>query len=231
MKNSFMRIDLHCHSYYSDDGISSPEKIIKTALKKGLDGIALTDHDTTNGWREAIEAAEKLKAVLVLGEEIKTKKGDILGLFLKNKINGKGENPFKVIKEIKKQGGIAIIAHPYHFPENFKDDLIKYKYLVDGIEVFNAKLPIALADKKAFNFAKTHNLSMIGGSDSHYHSKTGDGWTAADVGNIEDFKKAILNRQTKTGGKKSPLPFFYLVYSTLARLGLIKKPKSIRRQV
>jgi len=69
-----MKIDLHCHSYYSDDGISSPEKLIKMALKKGLDGIALTDHDTTKGWKEAAEVAKKLNAVLIWGEEIKIKK-------------------------------------------------------------------------------------------------------------------------------------------------------------
>lgn len=222
-----MKIDLHTHSYYSDDGISSPEKLIKTALKKGLDGIAITDHNTAAGWDEAIEAAKKLNAVLILGEEIKTKKGDILGLFLEREIKGRREEPLEVIKEIKEQGGIAIIAHPFHFPENFKDDLEKYKDLIDGIEVFNAKLPIALCDKKAFKFAEKYNLAMIGGSDAHYHSKVGDGYTAADVGNIKDFKKAILSRQTKTGGKKSSFPIFYWVYSTAARLGLVKKPESI----
>ena len=69
-----MKIDLHTHSYYSNDGLSSPEKLIKTALKKELNGIALTDHNTTAGWKVAIEVAKKLNAILILGEEIKIKK-------------------------------------------------------------------------------------------------------------------------------------------------------------
>lgn len=138
-----MKIDLHCHSYYSRDGVSSPEKLIKAAQKRGLDGIALTDHDTTKGWTAAKLAAKKLNAVLILGEEIKIRKqektvGEILGYFLKEEINPKGKSVEEVIKEIKEQGGIAIIAHPYHWRKPFKE-LEKYKNLADGIEVFNSR--------------------------------------------------------------------------------------------
>lgn len=217
-----MKIDLHCHSYYSGDGISLPEKLIKTVLKKGLDGIALTDHDTTAGWEEAMKVAEKLNAILILGEEIKTKRngktiGDILGLFLKKEI--KSQEPFEVIKEIKTQGGIAIISHPFHFPENFKESLEKYKNLIDGIEVFNARLPFSFQDKKSLEFAKKYNLAMTAGSDAHYYGGAGDAYViASEAKNLEEFKKAILEKKTKTEGKKSSP--FYLVFPALARIGL-----------
>ncbi len=216
-----MKIDLHCHSYYSKDGFSSPEKLIKTALQKGLDGIALTDHDTTAGWKDAIEAAKKLNIILILGEEIKSKRngkviGDILGLFLKEKI--KAREPFEVIKEIKSQGGIAIIPHPFHFPKNFKDDLEKYKNLIDGIEVFNSRMPLSFGDKKSFEFAKKYNLAMVGGSDAHWHKNVGKGFTIAEnAENLEEFKQTILERKTKGEGKKSSL--ISLLFPPLARLG------------
>lgn len=216
-----MKIDLHCHSYYSDDGLSSPEKLIKTALEKRLDGIALTDHNTTKGWPEAIEAAKKLNAVLILGQEIKIKKdgkiiGEVLGYFLKEEINPKGKNIEEIIEEIKKQGGIAIIAHPFHFYEGFKDDLSKYKHLIDGIEVFNSRLFFSSGDKKAFEFAKKNNLAMVAGSDAHHYSNVGDAYTFAQASTLEEFKQQILSKKTKIVGKKSP--FYSVIFPLIGKL-------------
>lgn len=205
-----MKIDLHCHSYYSDDGLSSPKDLIKEALKKGLDGIALTDHETTKGWTEAKRAAEELGAFLIFGEEIKVEKngkkiGDILALFIKEEI--KSREILDAIKEIKDQGGIVILAHPFHFREKFKDDLEKYLNLIDGIEVFNGRSLTNGANKKALSFAKEYNLPMIGGSDAHYKGAVGTVFTEAEVENLEEFKKAILEKKTKIGGKISPFPY------------------------
>lgn len=212
-----MKIDLHCHSYYSKDGFSSPEKLIKTALKKGLDGIALTDHNTTAGWKEAIEAAKKLKAVLVLGEEIKTNEGDLLGLFLKKEV--KEKNLSKAIKEIKDQGGIAIIPHPFQIWKGFRENLEKYKEIIDGVEVFNTRFSFLLFDKRALDFAKKYNLAMTAGSDAHYFREAGGAYTMAkEAKNLEEFKKAILEKKTKIEGKKSSL--FYLVFVMMAKVGI-----------
>jgi len=216
-----MKIDLHNHTYYSRDAVSSPEQIIKTALRKGVDGIAITDHDTTAGWPEAISAAKKLGAFLILGEEITTKEGDVLGLFLKKEI--KERDTMKAIREIKNQGGIAVIPHPFHLFQRFKGDLQRYKDVIDGIEVFNAKFPFRRPDIKAFNFAKENNLAMTGGSDTHQYPEAGNGYTLAfDAKNIDDFKRAILERKTIGDGKKTAL-LHYLIFPGLKRLGIIKK--------
>jgi predicted metal-dependent phosphoesterase TrpH len=209
-----MRIDFHCHSFYSKDGFSCPKKLIETAIKKGLDGIALTDHDTIKGWKEADEIAKKLNFLLIFGEEIKTDEGDILGLFLQKEIKSKKAK--EAMEEIKSQNGIVIIPHPFHFKENFKGNLEKYLNLIDGIEVFNARLPSKKADKKAIEFAQKYNLAMIAGSDCHYHKAVGDASTLIEAQNLEEIKKAIFERKTKIEGKKSPL--FYLIFPTLARI-------------
>ncbi len=224
-----MKIDLHCHSYYSNDGISSPEKLIKSALKKGLDGIALTDHNTTKGWKEAIKVAKKLKAFLILGEEIKIKKGkktigEILGYFLKKEINPEGKNVEEIVKEIKKQGGIAIVAHPFSWKKPF-ENLEKYKNLVDGIEVFNSRSHTKRANKKAFEFAQKHNLIMTAGSDAHSCFEVGTAFIEAEAKNLEELKQAILERKIKIFGKQSPL--FFHSFATLGKIiHLFWQPKS-----
>jgi len=215
-----MKIDLHCHSFYSKDALSSPEKLLKTALKKGLDGIAITDHNTTKAWPEAKNLAEKMGLKIVFGEEIKTKRngkvvGDILGLFLKEEI--KSRELFQVIKEIKLQGGIVIVPHPFHFPEHFKENLEKILPLIDGLEVFNARMPFPFFDKKAFAFAQKHNLAITAGSDAHFHSEVGNAYTIVErAKNLEEFKEGILKKETKIKGKRS-LPFS-LIFPLLAKI-------------
>lgn len=211
-----MKIDLHCHSFYSKDAISSPRKLIKSAKEKGIDGIALTDHDTIKGWEEAKKSAKEFGIFLILGEEIKTKKGDILGLFLEKEI--KSKDTIRVIKEIKAQGGLVIIPHPFFFPEHFKDNLEKYLDLIDGIEVFNARCFFQRANEKALNFAKKYDLAPIGASDAHYSKDVGNGITVAEVKNLIEFKEAILKRKINFEGKKSP--FYSLFFPFLALLGL-----------
>lgn len=219
-----MKIDLHIHSHHSYDSLSSLEKIAKTIAQKGLHGFAITDHDTTAGWKEARRAAKKYKLLFVPGEEIKTKKngrvvGDIIGIFLKKEI--KAREPKKVIEEIKKQGGIAIIPHPFHVLTPFRGDIDEksfklvtpfrgnienFKNLVDAIEVFNARVPLKSSDIKALFFARENNISEVAGSDAHYWKDAGDAYTIAQKAKTpEDFKEAILNKKTRASGKKSPL--------------------------
>ncbi|MDD4625137.1 MAG: PHP domain-containing protein [Candidatus Paceibacterota bacterium] len=208
-----MKIDCHNHSYWSYDGLHSPEQLIVSALKKGMDGIALTDHDTAKGWPEAIEAAKKHNALLILGQEIKTDKGDVLGLFLSKEV--KSRNLLEAAKEIKGQGGIAVAAHPFHFPEQFRGDLKKYAEIFDGIEVFNGRLPNVLADKKARKVAEENNLAFFGGSDAHLMQMSGNAYTEADAKTLEEFKRAIIEKKTRATGKKSSI--FYLIAPVAAK--------------
>ena len=117
-----MKIDLHTHTRYSKDSASKPEKVVKTAKLRGLDGVAITDHNSIKAWKEAKEASRKHKFPVVLGEEVKVsvaghKKGEILGLFLTEQI--KSRHPMEAIDEIKSQGGIAIVAHPFDKSRGF----------------------------------------------------------------------------------------------------------------
>lgn len=200
-----MKIDLHCHTHYSYDALSSPHTLIKKASQRGLDGIAVTDHDNCNAWEEAIKAGKELNMKIILGEEITSNRGDILGLFLQKEIQMKYGEPLDIIKEIHKQGGLAIIPHPFHIPEHFRDSLEKYIGVIDGIEVFNARRPFSYADKKALNFARKHNLITTAGSDCHIHFACGDAYAECGANSLEEFKQKLLNRDVITKGKKSSI--------------------------
>ena len=215
-----MKIDCHNHSYWSYDGLHSPEQLIISALGKGLDGIALTDHDTAKGWPEAIAAAKKHNAFLILGQEIKTEKGDVLGLFLSREI--KSRNFLEAIKEIKEQKGIVVAAHPFHFPEQFQGDIKKYIKFFDGIEIFNSRGPISFFDQKARKFAEESNLAFFGGSDAHSKQMSGNAYTEAEAVTLDEFKKAILAKKTKAFGKKSN--WIYLFVPALARIISLVSP-------
>lgn len=198
-----MKIDLHCHTHYSSDALSSPYDVIKEALKKGLDGIAITDHDTTSGWKDATKAATELNAVLILGEEIQSSRGDILGLFLKEEIKMKGCDPAQIINEIHRQEGIAIIPHPFHFPKHFKG-VEKYLNIIDGIEASNARRLLNYFDKKAFRLARENNLIMTAGSDCHIDKSCGYAYVECEAQDLNEFKNKLKEKEIKIHGEKSP---------------------------
>ena len=211
-----MKIDLHCHTKHSYDAGSDIEKIIIQGKKMGLDGIAITDHENTNGWEEAISLGKKHNFLIVLGQEIKTTKGDILGLFLNKQIDGYKKDPRIVMEEIKKQGGLVVIPHPFHNGEGFRDKLENYLDIIDAIEVFNARKPFKEPDEKALKFAEKHNIAMTAGSDSHYYKGVGYAYTEANAETLEEFKNSIIKKKTTFSGKKAP--FRYIFTPLLSKL-------------
>lgn len=216
-----MKVDTHIHTNYSKDGMSGIKDIVLAARKKGMDAIAITDHNSIEGWEEAKRISQELNFPIILGDEINSKQGDIIGLFLKEKIQGKKKEAKFVMEEIKKQGGLVIIPHPFHGPLSFKGDLTNYLDLIDGIEVINGRRPFKDPDKKALEFAKKHNLAMTGGTDAHCAQAVGDAYTKCEANNLEEFKRAIVNKKTKGFGKKSnPL---YILAPTFAKLGFKKR--------
>ena len=193
-----MELDLHVHSRYSFDSISNPEKILKIARKKGLDGIAITDHNTIKGGIIASQVNIKY-FFTIIGSEIGTEAGDIIGLFLNEEI--KSRTLLEVIDEIKAQDGIAVLAHPFRRAKEINDEVIKR---IDVIEAFNARNKKS-ANIMAKNLALKHNLPMIAGSDAHFYFEIGRARTIinADDHEISNIKRSILTNNTKLSGKES----------------------------
>lgn len=196
-----MKYDLHIHSKYSSDGTLSPEEIVKIAIKKGLDGVAITDHNTIQGGLKAKEYETKNFKVIV-GSEIMTDRGEIIGLFLEEEI-GKSRNFRDAIIDIKDQNGIVIVPHPFdklrHGSLLPTDDDAKP---IDCIEGFNSRCVFKRYNDNASEFAKRHNLVIAAGSDAHFANEIGNAGIIADN---EDIRDAFAKKQLKIFGDRTML--------------------------
>jgi len=163
-----MRIDFHIHSCYSKDSLMSLEGIISTLKSRGINCMALTDHNNVDGIYEIQKIApEGFK--IIPGEEIKTLEGEIIGLFLKEKIQ-EGLSPEDTIKKIKEQDGLVYVPHPF---DRIRKTRIPFPALerirkdIDIIEVFNARNFFNGDNQKSLDYAMEHNIPMGVGTDSH----------------------------------------------------------------
>ena len=195
-----MKYDLHIHSKYSSDGVLDPEKIVKIAIKRGLNGIAITDHNTIKGGIEA-KKYENEEFKVIVGSEISTDRGEIIGLFLSEEV--KSKNVPDVISEIKDQNGIIIIPHPFdelrHSAFHPTEEDVKF---IDVIEGFNSRCVFQKYNENAIEFAKKHNLLITAGSDAHFLNEVGN---AGIITKTEDVREEILKSDVEIFGKKSPL--------------------------
>lgn len=200
-----MKCDLHIHTSYSHGSTSSPKKMVTAAISKGINCIAVCDHGKTKGVIEAIQFASGLPILIIPGIEIKSKRGDILGLGLK-KIIPDQLSPRETIEEIKKAGGIAIIPHPFGFNCSFKGGLENLTDLIDGIEVLNASV-FAKDNQKALVFAQKYNLLFTAGSDAHSPSFIGKAFLKIPGNNlsIKEVLEEIKKKNVEVEGEETNL--------------------------
>lgn len=195
-----MIFDFHIHSKYSFDSILEPKKIIKVAKKKGLDGVAITDHNTIKGSLEAKKINDNPNFLVIIGSEINTEMGDITGLFLNEEI--KSRNSMEVIDEIHEQGGIVVLPHPYRGHE--VNELGKILDRIELMEVFNARNN-ELQNRKADELATACKVHTIAGSDAHFSSEIGLGRTIIKNGcDIKDVRLKLLKGEIEIVGVYSP---------------------------
>lgn len=161
-----MFLDLHIHTHFSHDCLSSPAALLRTAKRKGLDGIAVTDHDTVRGALETRDRNRDPDFHVIVGCEIATDAGDIIGLFLKEEIVSR--KALEVIQEIHRQGGLALLPHPFQ-GRSPREDLVQ---AVDLLEVFNARLRPE-GNQKALELATRLGKPGVCGSDAHFLSDVG----------------------------------------------------------
>jgi predicted metal-dependent phosphoesterase TrpH len=163
-------IDLHCHSWYSGDGVSAPEALIAAARKKGLHGFALTDHNTSDGCRYLMdkglmrEDGQPVDGFLIIpGNEVTTAEGHLLclGVILPNDL--KGTPAAEICKLVHSKGGLAIPPHPYDlFRAGIRQSVLD-TLEIDGLEVFNAATTLKRYNKQAFEYATMKKLPMTAG--------------------------------------------------------------------
>jgi len=160
-----IRVDLHNHTYYSPDSILSPRRFVYEARRRGLDVVAVTDHNTIRGALAVRELSEK---PVIIGEEIKSTDGEILGLFLSEQVP-KGLAASETIARIKEQGGLVGVPHPFDSLRSaLKEDvMLTLIGQIDFIEALNARMVFSTHNEKARDFAASHTLPTSAGSDAH----------------------------------------------------------------
>lgn len=194
-----MRYDLHTHSKYSRDGWVEPETLVKTAMKKGLSGIAVTDHNTIEGGLKAKEF-ETENFEVVVGSEISTERGEVTGLFLSEEVVSR--NFLGVIHEIREQNGLVVLPHPFdELRGNGIAPVDEDAKLVDYIETFNSRCFRTRYNEMAAEYAKKHGLKTLGGSDAHFAHEIG----RAGVNTDDDLHDAFKRGNFTVFGERSSL--------------------------
>jgi hypothetical protein len=175
-----------------------PKYLVKTALKCGLDGIAVTDHNTLCGGIAA-KQYETPNFEVIVGAEINTDQGEVIGLYLSEEIVSRKFSA--VISEIRNQNGVVIIPHPFDtlrhsaaFPK--ENDAC----LFDGIEGFNSRCLYYRDNQNAQEYAKRNNLCITAGSDAHFENEVGNaGITVPE----NDLRDCIYHHRVEIFGKKT----------------------------
>ncbi len=197
-----MRFDLHIHSCYSPDSSLSIDDILKKAVKKGLDGIAICDHNTVAGSYHAQKRARDLNLPLIVipGIEVSTREGHLLVLGVRDNIQHELSLP-ETIRIAKNKGGVVIAAHPFKKGGIGRVDGME----IDAIETFNSRC-IFGENMKAKKMAQQLHLPEVGGSDSHLLATIGLGYTDIETEPDEkSFLSAIKEGRTRSGGRIVPL--------------------------
>jgi predicted metal-dependent phosphoesterase TrpH len=218
-----MKADLHNHSMYSPDGLSKPASLVRAAKERGIDCLALTDHNAVVGWKSVQAEAKKQGLLFIPGEEIKVLEngksaGEILGFFLNEPIEPGPAGD--ILDAIRQQGGLASIAHPF---DSFRHPFVRldeFRRKVDAIETFNAGCFFSGPNQKAAVYAKAHSLSQTAGSDSHHPSQTGRAFIEIPGDDLESLRHAIQKGKTCPQGTRSP--FYAHAFISLRKMGILK---------
>jgi predicted metal-dependent phosphoesterase TrpH len=167
LRPGWVRVDLHSHTMWSGDSTTTPDEIEQAVVESGIDVLCITDHNAVKG---AQELASRLPCRVVVGEELRTHAGEIIGLFLSERIPF-GTPPAEAARSIRAQGGVVYVPHPFdpmrrNLAEAALDALVA-EGLVDAIEVLNAKTSLSSLNRRAGEYAERFGLAAGAGSDAH----------------------------------------------------------------
>ena len=201
MPNQFSA-DLHVHSTYSKDSLITPKDLVYYAKKRGLDAVAVTDHDQLEGARKI---AKETDFLIIPGMEVSSSDGHIVALNVQELIP-KGLSAIETVERIHKAGGVAVACHPYvYFKGCLKD---KVTGTFDAVEVINSRaFPFKRSVKKAEETAKKLGLVRVAGTDSHYGPQIGFAYTTIEAAepSVGAIAKAIVEGKCKPFGEAVPI--------------------------
>lgn len=169
----FIRVDCHSHTMWSGDCTTTPDELVDAIEESGIDVLCITDHSVVAG---AIELQDLLPCRVVVGEEVRVGQGELIGLFLSERIAA-GLSPAEAARRIRAQGGLVYVPHPYDPMRNClrpgEIDDLRSAGLLDGIEGRNAKTSLASLNQMGEEYGVLHDLFVGAGSDAHVPNALG----------------------------------------------------------
>ncbi len=196
-----IKADLHVHTTYSKDSLITPKDLIYFAKKRGLNAVAVTDHNQLEGARKI---AKETDFLIIPGMEVSSRDGHIVALNVQELIP-RGLSAIETVERIHKAGGVAIACHPYvYFKGCLRDNVCA---TFDAIEVINARaFPFKSSVKKAEQTAKKLGLSRVAGTDAHYGPQIGYAYTVIEAAepSVEAITKAIVEGDCQPFGEPVP---------------------------
>ncbi|MGK2931453.1 MAG: PHP domain-containing protein, partial [Solirubrobacterales bacterium] len=222
-------IDIHMHTDHSSDCATPVEVLIETARDRGFGAIAITDHNEVSGAYAAAEVAEDMDDFkIIIAEEVMTSDaGEVIGLFIKEKIP-KGTSMADTLKEIKRQGGLVYVPHPFDRMHSVPDyeNLLDMVEDIDLMEVFNPRVAITSFNEEAERFARKYNIIPAAGSDNHVAQGLGSVRVRLhDFDGPEEFLESMRDAEIARRHKN-------LVYvQALKFLQTTGRPKAAKRSV
>ncbi len=196
--------------------------MVNIALKKGLNGFAITDHETLKAYKIVKKKAALKNLIVIPGMEIETHIGEVIGLFIEDAIDIKDNNFFNIVEKIRDQNGLVIIPHPFDFlrPNHLKLNLISdniIKKYIDGMEIINSRIIFKKSVNKAKKFSQKYELFETGGSDAHTIKEIGNGYTF--INELHDLShesiyNCLKSKKSSSQGKlSSPLVHVITVFN------------------
>jgi len=183
-----LKIDLHVHTCYSHDGFTTPKQLISYSKKRGLDGVAVTDHDTIQG---ALELIHNKDMIIIPGVEVDTLQGHVLALNVTKLIPLSLSLP-ETTEKIHESGGVAVAAHPSVMFKGLGTRKCR-DLRFDAVEVINAaSFPFSVSTYLNRKVALNLGLPQTGGSDAHYGPEIGFAYTLIDADpELDEIAEAI----------------------------------------
>jgi len=198
-----IKADLHVHTTYSKDSVITPKDLFKYAKKRGLNAVAVTDHNFLDGSYKI--AKENPDFLVIPGMEVSSADGHIVALNVKELIP-RGLSATETVERIHNAGGVAIACHPYASFKGCLRECVTSSF--DAIETINARaIPFKRSVKLAEEKAKSLGLPRVGGTDAHYGPQIGYGYTVieAETSTVESVLNAVVLGKCQPFGQAVPI--------------------------